>query len=616
MDLRASSLLWGLGLLLLSQAAAAATLGRLTVLSSAGEPLRAEIELANVAKDELGSIAARVAPPDAFKAANVAYSPALNSVQLAVERKPDGRPYLKVSSAQPINELSLDLLVELNWPAGRQMREYPVALEQPVASAQNTPPPVSRAQAPPPPAVVTELPPGARAQAAPEAPSALAAQPLSRAETAGVNPAPNSAQKPGGTADLSLPASPAEPGQGRSAPPSEAPAAASMTPQSAARPAALPEKNAARSSSTYRVKQRDTLGRIAARLRMEGVTTEQMMVALFRENRAAFIDNNMNLLKSGQVLQIPSAEAAQRILPADAAGLIRLATANWNAYRQKLAATAAVRTPVTGEPRPEAGQAAVAQDSNKAPAPNTGRDVLTLSRGAGPEAGNAVAKAPELTQRALQNRISGLEEEATARENALREATGRIAELEKRIQEMRALLELKGPGTVAAQSASNPGVEPKPVAGAQTPAPAKAQASPPPPGTQAPSPAGTSAPAAPQKVDSSSGRAAGQWAYAAAAIVGLGLLGLLAARTARKRSAARRAPAPVPGGPSRLTAFGEPFEPAIEGGAAETAAFTNVVTLGTPAAPQRSASKEPNVAGSVHPAEPSGAADLNKDLGI
>ena len=60
---------------LMSSAASAAGLGKLTVLSALGQPLRAEIELTAVSGDD-SALVAKLAPPDAFRLANIDYNPA------------------------------------------------------------------------------------------------------------------------------------------------------------------------------------------------------------------------------------------------------------------------------------------------------------------------------------------------------------------------------------------------------------------------------------------------------------------------------------------------------------------------------------------------------------
>ena len=75
----------------------------------------------------------------------------------------------------------------------------------------------------------------------------------------------------------------------------------------AATPAAGPR------ASTHTVQPGETLGRIAQASRRAGVSVDQMIVAIFRANPDAFIRNNLNRVRAGSVLTIPSAEEATAI---------------------------------------------------------------------------------------------------------------------------------------------------------------------------------------------------------------------------------------------------------------------------------------------------------------
>jgi len=107
----------------------AAGLGKLTLGSSLGQPLRAEIELVSVKNDEIPSLVARVASPEAFRQAGVALAPYHSSLVISVEKRANGQPYIQISSPQSINEPFLNLLIELNWSSGRLLREYTVLLD-------------------------------------------------------------------------------------------------------------------------------------------------------------------------------------------------------------------------------------------------------------------------------------------------------------------------------------------------------------------------------------------------------------------------------------------------------------------------------------------------------
>src|SRR5690242_15821425 len=229
-------------LLLVPLLAAAAGLGKLTVTSSLGQPLRAEIELLALQSGEEDSLTVRLASADAFRQAGIELSPALIGLQFSLDTK-GARPVIRVSTSQPVNEPFLDLLVELQWATGRLVREYTFLLD----------PPEYKTQAPAPAPA-----PSAQAQPAPSAPAPSA-------------PAPSAESRP-------------------------APAAAAAPPAAAA------------GAKQQEVKKGDTLGAIARQNLPEGVTLNQMLIALYRANEDAFIRGNVNLVRAGRILTIPDRE--------------------------------------------------------------------------------------------------------------------------------------------------------------------------------------------------------------------------------------------------------------------------------------------------------------------
>ncbi len=125
-------------------AAAAAGLGKVTVLSAIGQPLRAEVELF-ATREELAGLRAQLASPDAFKQAGVEYAPTLLGIRFAIDKRPNGQAIVRLTSERAVNDPFVDLLLELNWPTGRVIREYTFLLD-PVEFAGKTaaPPPVAR----------------------------------------------------------------------------------------------------------------------------------------------------------------------------------------------------------------------------------------------------------------------------------------------------------------------------------------------------------------------------------------------------------------------------------------------------------------------------------------
>ena len=110
--------------------ASAADLGRLTVRSGVGEPLHAEIEILSVRPGEAGSLRARIPPPEVFWRANLEPSPVLDALRVSVEIRPGRRYVVALRSSTPIDVPFMQVLVQLDSPAGAVVREYPFLLEE------------------------------------------------------------------------------------------------------------------------------------------------------------------------------------------------------------------------------------------------------------------------------------------------------------------------------------------------------------------------------------------------------------------------------------------------------------------------------------------------------
>jgi pilus assembly protein FimV len=394
--------------------AAALGLGRLSVQSALGESLRAEIDVTALTPEEASSLKVRVASPDAYRAAGVDYNAALAAANVTLQRRADGRPYLRLTGDRPVGEPFVDVILELNWSSGRLVREFTMLFD----------PPATRAAAPASaPAVISP---------APTAPAVVAA------------PVP---------------------------PRAAAPASPAVTPVPAPRPAPAPRAAAAEppgtgAASEYRVKAGDTLYRIATRTQQPGVSLDQMLVALYRSNPSAFLGNNMNRLKAGAVLSVPSGDETRGISPTDAKQVIQAQSADFGAYRAKLAGGVPI-TAVPDSSRSAAGKVQADVQDRKAAAGGT-PDKLTLSKGAV----GASKPGPE------DQVVKGREQ---------KDSSTRVAELAKNVEDLKKLQGAAAAGSAASAATAKPGVAvpapaivppapPKPA-----PAPASAPVPPPPP---------------------------------------------------------------------------------------------------------------------------------------
>ncbi len=112
-------------------AANAVGLGDIKLQSALGQPLKAEIEVAGLDAEEFARVVARVASPENYQAARLIYLPPLRQLRIEAERSSSGRTFLKVFGNPPINEPTLELLVELSWRGGRVLQKYSLLLDPP-----------------------------------------------------------------------------------------------------------------------------------------------------------------------------------------------------------------------------------------------------------------------------------------------------------------------------------------------------------------------------------------------------------------------------------------------------------------------------------------------------
>jgi pilus assembly protein FimV len=282
-------------------------LGDIHLDSALNEPLRAEIELLSATPEELASLTITLASPETFERYGIDRPFYLQQIAFNVDSRPNGA-VIQVRSATPITEPFLTFLVEATWSAGRLLREYTVLLDPPTYS-----------------------PPAVQQQPAIEAPRRATPtdsgrierqQPVSRPEP---QPEPRPAYTP-----------PSTPAPAIEDMPSEAPAAAADedVPVYEEAPAYEEEPSYETPYSTteggdYYVERGDTLWGITTRLRPDTrLSINQTMISIFEANPQAF-EGNINRLKAGATLRIPSADNVFQISRRDAFVAVKRMNDEW-----------------------------------------------------------------------------------------------------------------------------------------------------------------------------------------------------------------------------------------------------------------------------------------------
>lgn len=433
---------------LFSAAAHALSLGRAVVQSALGEPLRAEVELLDISNEEAASLRARLASPESFAASGMEYSPALNGLQVSLQQQ-DGRYFLRLSNPQSVSEPYVDLILEATWASGRLVRDYTLLFDPPPGGARTASAPDGNksADAAPEGGAPVFTPPVTTALPTPAVPlPAPTAEPVAPVATA--VPTETAPASTAATTDAATP--PATPESASSAAEQATPAAtASDTPPAnqaqtatpAPGPKPEPRQAAAARNSRITVKSGDTAGEIAtAQMARQPayvqVSLNQMLVAMLRANPHAFVNGNINRLRSGVVLTLPGAETAQNVSRAQSRQLVIAQNLDFDEYRRRLADAAPARA---GAAQRQSGGSVQPQVQDRRAAATT-PDQLTLSKGA----------------------VQAQSAQALAEERKAREAAERSAALNKNIAELEQLSKATAPTPPSSGPTATPGATPAP----------------------------------------------------------------------------------------------------------------------------------------------------------
>jgi len=282
-------------LILLAPALAhALAVGSIEGKSYLNQPLEARIPLTAVTAAELKSLRVNLAPSEIYQRAGIDLGPEQAGLQFQLVTG-EGAPYVRVTSRDSIRDPFLTFLVEISWAEGRLVREYTLLLDPPTLMAPARPPETRQ------PVVQPEAPPDV-----PEVAQAPEITPL----------------------------------------PEPMPSRAGSTGTKTTDPD---------TSEGLRVRRGDTLWAIASGNKPdEAVNINQMMLAIYERNPQAF-NGNINRLKAGAILRMPSADEIRAISRAAALAEVRRQNEAWRAGRTtRLAKTPSVPSTDQAEVAPKA----------------------------------------------------------------------------------------------------------------------------------------------------------------------------------------------------------------------------------------------------------------------
>lgn len=360
-------------------------LGDLSVKSSLNQPLEAEISLLEVRDLTSVEIRSQLASPEDFSKAGVGREFFLTGLKFTPVLNANGKSVIRVTSANPVKEPYLNFLVEVLWPNGRLLREYTILLDPPLYTPQQV------VYAPQPATVARSARPATQAQ-----------QPVNR--------------------------------------PAVAPAPVQVAPrQTAAR------STNALQGSDYKVQRNDTLWDIAARVG-GGSAVHQTMLAIQDLNPNAFIDGNINRMKSGQVLRLPTEQEINRRARTEAIGQVAEQNNQWKTGRDKPVA----ERQLDATRRTEAGAA---------PAQVEQVDSLRLVADAPGQAQQAADQGSADNPQVLQDQLAVTKERLDSSTLENEDLKGHVEDLNSKLEKLERLIALKDNQLAQLQNAEGTSVE-------------------------------------------------------------------------------------------------------------------------------------------------------------
>lgn len=359
-------LVWvcGFACMLLSNVAAALGLGEVRLNSKLNEPLNAEIKLLDTRGLSASQIIVTLASPADFERNGVDRPYFLTEFQFEVLLNNPGGAAVQITSRSPVREPFVNFLVEARWPTGRLLREYTLLMDLPTFSESAAASPV-------------------QAPAARPAPAATAPAPAAQSRTA-------------------------------------APARPSVT------PAPATQMRSGESGNSYTVGRNDTLWQIALDVRPDSsYSVHQTMLAIQRLNPDAFINGNINLLRNGQVLRIPSGDDIQAMSRSEAVNEVARQNQAWS--DEGMGAQLSASRPDNTRRR---GTGDVSGSVRLA---TPGQSDASSGQGSGDDTGRG---------RALESELAASLEELDKTKSENYELTSRVRDLEEQIKTMERLVEV------------------------------------------------------------------------------------------------------------------------------------------------------------------------------
>lgn len=390
-------------LALVARSAVGLGLGELTLESFVNEPLEARVELLDVGGLQPEDIRIRLATQEDFDRLGVERAYFLTNMQFEVVFDALGAR-IHLATDEPLVEPYLDFLIEARWPAGRLLREYTVLVDLP--------------------------------------PAVSVVEPL---RVDGISGTGSGTESGSGTAGAS----------GRSV---------------AAKPAGRQYDRDAQGVPTaggkYLVTSNDTLWKIASSAALPGVSVEQTMLATVAMNPRAFTGGNINGLKAGYVLALPT-EADLSMGVSEAINAVKSQNSDWQAGITSQPVLRVVADNDFDDATPPEFSGDLNNDQEDTAAAGDALDKLTDDISEGLSAEDSAVGSSEVTESGASSAPSGASDIAAGGEGgqaSLAMAEEQLADLSGQVGNLRELVTIKDRQIAELQASLSAQQQPAPAA--------------------------------------------------------------------------------------------------------------------------------------------------------
>lgn len=302
--------------------------------SRQGEALKLSFLITEVSAVEEEGLKVALAANKVYQSTQIAKVDGLDDIKFEINKQADGTFKVLMTGNQPMPQAHADLIIDLEWASGRRYINLGVDFEE--SATKSAPAPDEKPQT---------------AQPVPEP-----APPTAPAEKTIAEPVKT------------------EPSQDKPAPAPEASTSAqtpAATPAETASPAS-PEASA----NSIEVKKGDTASKLLLAHPVQGVSLDQLLLAMLHMNPSAFVNDNVNRLAAGALITMPTADEAGTYDPKQARESIRLQATDFKTYRASLAAKVPNAKQANASKRESSGNL----KADVAATAKTPDDQLTLSK--------------------------------------------------------------------------------------------------------------------------------------------------------------------------------------------------------------------------------------------